>query len=1721
MKKKRQILICFLVALAIISQNLVSYAFQDKEAVNGETNTVSVTEESVRENTSANMVNTGQVNVLIGPAISLEKSVEFTVELSGQNPQKITLAAEGEAQKGKTEAVFEGLAPGNYTLTVTAEGFAAYSQELTVGKQACTVKLMTGFVNGLIYEEAGLHPGVLLIGDVNGDRAVDDKDSSKLIQAIDNSDSTSACDLTGDGSVDLADLEYMTKGYLVTEDTKSKVETAISSAIIQAEVLSGTAVVEGSKENLFKNEGSVTLMPENEAEITDEHPVCLEFKLNTGGEAALADGMLVRTGGDNPIDKAVIDITYEDSNGQEYTQTVPVQSNVSYLLNSSDVHVERDVHGNLQIYFGEQVAIKKVTLTIMGMQKNNNLAEISSVSFVNGMEELIPEPQMDIPNNLTAKAGNKQFTLSWDPCVNVTAYEVLIMHGDRQETRRTAGNSLTVTSFEEEELVNNTEYTVAVQAVNGTWRSGYCQQINVIPKPDKKPDKPDNVRAEGKYKGISISWKMMEDTDSYNLYYKESSAGEYQKIENITSNNYIISDLKDKAEYTLYVTGVNELGESEPSLTVKTQTVDIDPAQMPKYKLINTKDTNGKGAHIVNITQQNGEMRESVLDTEERTAWGVVDHNPVSYYIKNSWDDGGFNALGSNGLTVEFDQEYTMQEIALTEIEKQTYGLFYAKVAYWDAQGNKVELDRMMLTTKQDSENRPYYLLRLPKAITAKKIQIGLARYLAAGTVTVSEMYFYHYDSIEDDIMALYSDDLHTVLKDEVTQKTIDALRERINTKDEVSKEYHPNKEMLEKELKNAEEILQNKNLCAPVLIYNSISTYDVNRGFGGLNAWQPLGINAAAGDEIVIYVGHNTLKTGANTNLQLVATQYHAESSPMFTVASSLKVGRNTITIPKIWSVDKESGGALYIQYTGNNADDRYAVRVDGGTKVPVLDLYKVTDENERYERVKAYLEELNAYSANIEALHNEQHAGSKNSLINRYDYEEKNCIAGGSDILLDTMLMSLPAKQIINGAGSGTIDEQTKKVLKSLDAMEEMMYLFYQHKGLNNNAPNAKDQFPKGHLNIRYQRMFAGAFMYASGNHIGIEWNETAGMVRSESVESDSEGRYLSGNYFGWGIAHEIGHCINQGAYAIAEITNNYFAQLAQAKDSNSSIRFSYNNIYEKVTSGTKGRSSNVFTQLGLYWQLHLAYDNSFNYKTYDSYDEQLGGLFFARVDTYARDTSKAPSNGVALQLSGDKDQDLIRLSCAAAQKNLLDFFERWGMTPNAETIAYAEQFEKETRAIYYACDDAKAYRLENSGSSLGTEGTIEAVGDDVTAEIDASNASRVNFTFSSKNIAKEDVLGYEIVRVTISGGEEERETVGFTTENSYSDYITTLNNRVVTYEITLIDKYLNRSAVKILPSLKIEHDGSIDKTFFSVSASGMTDLTTTDTGTGTDDDPCEPRPEEPIKLTIDQNVNTIYEGLAGENAQVLLQFNKPIVVSGFKYTSGAENPIGDYAFYVRSGEEEWIKAAEGTLGGSKTIYFTNEDNKYISTYNATEAKLVINGKADSKISIAELDMLGVTGDNVDFRSADDGTVAIGRLTSDYMYGTGAGDVIPKGSIVFTGSYKGNPAYNVVILYDQNGNIVGKTKEDGSLNADQIILADVPDSGKLDDVSDGVWIYWIEPEKSDSLSGISKVRAELYRVNNALTNEGQRLVSDSLFKDIPETLPDITFRGNAGEQE
>ena len=75
----------------------------------------------------------------------------------------------------------------------------------SITAQGCAINLTTGFLGGVNYTQAVAHPGVLLIGDVDGDGTVGDNDRLVLVDAIDGKrTATSVMDLNGDGVVVIA-----------------------------------------------------------------------------------------------------------------------------------------------------------------------------------------------------------------------------------------------------------------------------------------------------------------------------------------------------------------------------------------------------------------------------------------------------------------------------------------------------------------------------------------------------------------------------------------------------------------------------------------------------------------------------------------------------------------------------------------------------------------------------------------------------------------------------------------------------------------------------------------------------------------------------------------------------------------------------------------------------------------------------------------------------------------------------------------------------------------------------------------------------------------------------------------------------------------------------------------------------------------------------------------------------------------------------------------------------------------------------------------------------------------------------------------------------------------------------------------------------------------------------------------------------------------------------
>lgn len=75
-----------------------------------------------------------------------------------------------------------------------------------------------------------------------------------------------------------------------------------------------------------------------------------------------------------------------------------------------------------------------------------------------------------------------------------------------------------------------------------------------------------------------------------------------------------------------------------------------------------------------------------------------------------------------------------------------------------------------------------------------------------------------------------------------------------------------------------------------------------------------------------------------------------------------------------------------------GNNENDRYAVRVSGGVNIPVLNLYGVTNDTGREEKIYSYVEALEEHVANIEEIHDTVHeaAGNDTGAAREFDRTE-----------------------------------------------------------------------------------------------------------------------------------------------------------------------------------------------------------------------------------------------------------------------------------------------------------------------------------------------------------------------------------------------------------------------------------------------------------------------------------------------------------------------------------------------------------------------------------------------------------------------------------------------------------------------------------------------------------------------------------------------------------
>lgn len=253
MKKAIATLLSFCMMFSILAQGPVAYAQEafsaDAEqayaAASPETGAMTEEEEIPDTLSQESEVQAAAATVETAAPVLLDVDTPANisaVEVTLQDPEELftvqLLSASGERLNFEKAVSKDGLITlraanlpnGDYTLTVTGERFATYTQHLTLQDRVYALQLYKGFLAGYTYETGSVHPGVLRLGDVTGDGIIDQRDAQAVIDAFGTAAPQARYDLNGDGAVDLTDLQIIAANINEPRELTAAVSTSIPAA---------------------------------------------------------------------------------------------------------------------------------------------------------------------------------------------------------------------------------------------------------------------------------------------------------------------------------------------------------------------------------------------------------------------------------------------------------------------------------------------------------------------------------------------------------------------------------------------------------------------------------------------------------------------------------------------------------------------------------------------------------------------------------------------------------------------------------------------------------------------------------------------------------------------------------------------------------------------------------------------------------------------------------------------------------------------------------------------------------------------------------------------------------------------------------------------------------------------------------------------------------------------------------------------------------------------------------------------------------------------------------------------------------------------------------------------------------------------------------------------------------------------------------------------------
>lgn len=1232
------------------------------------------------------------------------------------------------------------------SLLFRIENLAPNTYDLTLNAKnytKTTIKLDTTSYSKRVNIDTG---STLSLGDVNSDGKIDNNDIELLENAL-NTNNTEL-DLNGDGKITIADISIANKStggnldpIIFNTDISSNV--ILNNLDIQS-ISKQVSIENGKIEDIFTKGNVVTFSPKSGE---DKINIPLEFK-----EAQEMSTISLTLNDNTPKENIQFLLLDEEGNSIE----------TSNQYTTSIFRKKRTSETVVTINLGKRIPVKKVIINVTPTQ-NNGFVIVDEVKFLKDVvdDNFIVDT---IVKNLVAKPGNEQVALSWRAVPNVTGYK--IYYGkDPNKLDKIAVTDKTDIIIDG--LDNLVPYHFAVAATSSNWEGEKSNIISATPVPKSKPLKPDFVTAKGEDSSIDVSWGKTENAEWYNIYIKKDGEQTPKKVlSKITSTSTTITNLENDVLYTVYVSAENNLGESPLSNPAEAtpEKFIIVPPELPTKGMINNSNIEN-----IEISHQN-HYDKNLYPNGFDPNWLIDEKYETSWVARAFWEANAFSFTFKEAKTMDYliwvprlDKKYrnALKEYSIT-VWKEGDNL--------SSEGTTVAKSKRIT---QKGKDNSYVVLTFPKQENIKKIKVSLAEWEGNGSrVNASEVKFYEYNDISDRISNLFSDATRTEIKSGVTISDIESLEAEVND----LTGFIVDKETLLEELDIARKLVNN-DLSAIGVIKDNIDSIkqqnDSQKYHKSINNFQPLGIVGKANEKLIIYA-----EIPEGEIVELVATQYFEEANKLTAPPIALVNGRNEITIPKIESSNKIKGGPLYITYSGDKKDE-IKLHVKGEyTKVPYLELKDLhtLSEKDAKDKIREFITNLEDY---VPTLQDDLEVQPLNS----------------SEISLPDVLLSLPASKILEGITTGTssIEERINRVYDTTLAWEDVFKVIYNTYGIDDHVNNGLET----RHNIRYMQMFANAFMYASGNHIGIGYNSVPGLMNGKPVSKLSQSD-TSNNLFGWGIAHEIGHVMDK--LGKAEVTNNIYSLMVQTYDGDKNILKSriennngYQKAFDKVSVGTEGLPNDGLAHLTMYWQLHLAYDEG---------NEPF--KFYSEIHKKYRD-------GSLDQFTNYLDKFAIA-SSQVANKKLTEFFTRWGVKLSDDAKTEMSNLPKEDRAIYYLTDESRRKRLE--GNNGNPNANITA-----TAEVNPSNPKEVNITISGN---PSDIQGYEILR--------NGKSIGFTITDTFTDTINSANNMTFRYSVKPVDILGNIGNAANAGEIRISYDNVIDDSKYTIDTSNSNELLVT---------------------------------------------------------------------------------------------------------------------------------------------------------------------------------------------------------------------------------------------------------------------------------------------------